>query len=313
MEDLIERLLRGDQRALARAISLVEDRAPGYQELVDAVFPHTGKAWQIGITGAPGVGKSSLVDRLAALFRDEGKKVGIIACDPTSPFTHGALLGDRIRMRSIAQDEHVFIRSMATRGARGGLAGATLEAALLLEAAGFEIVILETIGVGQAELDVVEAADTVVVVLTPQSGDAIQAMKAGLMEIADIFVLNKADLAGSDLAYQNLKSVLELAPEGRRPPIVETVATEGKGLDRLRAALEEHWNYLQQGEFEGRRRRRLKALLQRIVTEALSERLWSSARSLDGRIDELLAHKATPYRVAQEVLLELGNAGGSDN
>ena len=303
MENLIERLLRGDQRALARAISLVEDRAPGYQDLVDVVFPHTGEAWQIGITGPPGVGKSTLVDRLAARFREEGKKVGILACDPTSPFTHGALLGDRIRMRSIAQDEHVFIRSMATRGARGGLAGAAQEAALLLKAAGFELIILETIGVGQAEIDIVEAADTVVVVLTPQSGDAVQAMKAGLMEIADIFVLNKADQPGSDLAYRNLESVLELAQRAWQPPIIETVATTGKGLDRLHAALEEHREYLGRGGLAERRRRRLRALLQRIITEALAEHLWSDGPgSLDGRIDELLARRTAPYRVVREVL-----------
>jgi len=306
MRDLIERLLRGDQRALARAISLVEGRKPNYRELLDRIFPYTDKSWRIGITGPPGVGKSTLVDRLVPLFREEGKKVGVLACDPTSPFTHGALLGDRIRMRSIAQDEHVFIRSMATRGARGGLARAAVEAALVLEAAGFELIVFETIGVGQAELDVVEAVDSVVVVLTPQSGDAVQAMKAGLVEIADIFVVNKSDQGGADLALRNLESIMSLAERRWSPPLLKAAAERGEGIAELEEALDRHRAFLDRGPLQERRRARLKSLLTGIITEELELRLWEELEILNGKVEELLERRASPYRLAEEILKGLG-------
>ena len=307
MDELIERLLRGDQRALARAISLVEDRASGYRELLDRVFPYTGKAWRIGITGPPGVGKSTLVDRLVPLLRADYEKIGVLACDPTSPFTHGALLGDRVRMRAIAQDERVFIRSMATRGSGGGLARAAQEAALLLEAASFELILLETIGVGQAEVDIVQVADSVVVVLTPQSGDAVQAMKAGLMEIADILVLNKADLGGADLALRNLEAILELAEREWSPPLIKAAAYRGEGLTELKAALSRHRAYLGQRGLRERQRMRLRAFLKSIIEEELEERLRAGRglEVLDGVVEELLERQASPYRVAEEILRQL--------
>jgi len=304
---MIERLLNGDQRALARLITLMEDRGPGYREALDRTFPYTGKAYRIGITGPPGVGKSTIVDRLGPLLRDNYKKIGILACDPTSPFTHGALLGDRIRMREIDQDE-IFIRSMATRGALGGLARAAEEAALLLEAAGFNLIIFETIGVGQAEVDIVEAADSVILVLTPQSGDAVQAMKAGLMEIADLFVINKSDLGGADLALNNLESILSFVEREWSPPLVKAAAERGEGIKELKEAIDRHRAYLEGEQLRERRRARLKVFLKKIIEEELELRLWDEKerRRLNGKVEELLERRASPYQVAEEVLKEIG-------
>lgn len=308
MKELVERLLEGDQRALARLISLVEDNEPRSRDVIDRVFPRTGKAYRLGITGPPGSGKSTIVDRLVPLLKGDFQKIGVLACDPSSPFSQGALLGDRIRMRGLAQEEQVFIRSMATRGALGGLARATQEAALLLEAAGFELIIFETVGVGQAEVDIVEAADTVVVVLTPQAGDAIQAMKAGLMEIADILVVNKADLGGADAALQNLESVLRLAPSDWRPPVVRAAAEGGEGMPELKGALDRHRRYLETGPLLDRRQARLRAFLRRIIEEELERRLWEGRdlAALDRKVEELLARRASPYQAAEELLEELG-------
>jgi len=315
--DLIERLKRKDQKALAKLITQVENRAPGYQEILDRIFPYTGKAFRIGITGPPGSGKSTLVDKLVPLFRTEGKSVGILACDPTSPFSGGALLGDRIRMRDIALDEGVFIRSMATRGSLGGLAHATQEVTLVLEAYGMDIIILETIGVGQAEVDVVQAADSVVVVLVPQSGDAIQAMKAGLMEIADVFVINKCDQGGADLAYQSLQSILSLLPEGKEAarqlnlsnakwtaPIVKTIAPESLGIMELKEKLEEHQAFLESDGLTERRQKRLKSFLKGIVEAKLQLRLWNDEgmRILNEKVAEIIKGNTTPYRAAKEIL-----------
>ena len=307
MNDLIRELLAGDQRALARLISRVEDRDPSYREILDRAFPHAGKAYRIGITGPPGVGKSTLVDRLVPLLRSDFEKIGVLACAPTSPFSCGALLGDRIRLREIDQDERVFIRSMATRGAHGGLARAAEDAATLVEAAGFDLIIFETIGVGQAEVDIVEAADTIVVVLTPQSGDAVQAMKAGLMEIADIFVINKSDLGGADLALNNLESILSLAEREWSPPLIKAAAHKGEGIKEIKENLDRHREYLEGGLLQERRRARLKAFLKKIIEEELELRLWSGEglEILNGKVEELLERRTSPYRVAEEILKEI--------
>lgn len=310
---LVDGLLEGNPRALAKLLSLVEDRGEGFREVVDRVFPHTGGAYRVGVTGPPGVGKSTLVDRLVPLFREDGTKVGVLASDPTSPFSGGALLGDRVRMRALIDDEGVFIRSLATRGGLGGLFRATYEASLLLEAAGYGVVVYETIGVGQAEIDVVRAADSVAVVLTPQSGDAVQALKAGLMEIADVFVINKADQEGADRAAEALQVALSHSREGEAAwtsPILKAVATEGEGLDRLKGVLDHHRAFLGEAGLAKRRNARLRAFVQGEVEELLRRELWDEEgrARLDQAYARVLRGERGPFRAASELLeaLELG-------
>ncbi|MDH3494173.1 MAG: methylmalonyl Co-A mutase-associated GTPase MeaB, partial [Acidobacteriota bacterium] len=230
--ELVARLLKGEPRAIARSISMVEDGTEGSPDLMKGVFPKTGNAVVIGITGSPGAGKSSLVDKLALFYRKRGDKIGIIAVDPSSPFSGGAILGDRIRMQTLGLDPNVFIRSMATRGKLGGLARATVDAVAILDAAGYDKVIVETVGVGQDEVEIVKTADVSVVVLVPGMGDDIQAIKAGIMEIGDVFVINKADREGVIRAEKELEALLSLAHRNDfwDPPIVKTVATESKGI-----------------------------------------------------------------------------------
>src|ERR671914_3028999 len=246
----IDRILAGDPRAVARAISKVEDGAADAAGLMKAVFPHTGRGLVVGITGAPGAGKSSLVDKLALMYRQKGERVGIVAVDPSSPFSGGAILGDRIRMQTLGLDENVFIRSMATRGNLGGLARATVDAVAILDAAGYSKIIVETVGVGQDEVEIVKAADVSVVVLVPGMGDDIQAIKAGIMEIGDVFVINKADREGVLRTEKELEALLTLAhrPDMWSPPIVKTVATENKGIEELAAAVESYREFQRGGE-----------------------------------------------------------------
>ena len=242
----IDRLRSGDPRALARAISTVENRAEGWSELLKALFPYTGKARVIGLTGPPGAGKSTLVDQLAKHYRREKQTVGIIAVDPTSPYTGGAILGDRIRMQDHYSDPGIFIRSMATRGSLGGLARATADAATVLDASGRDLVMIETVGVGQDEVDIVRLADVTIVILVPGMGDDVQTIKAGIMEIADIFVINKSDREGAERVEREIRAMQSLAMRGDRwtPPIVKTVASEGVGTKELARAIAEYEAFL---------------------------------------------------------------------
>ena len=295
---LVSRLRQGDTRALARAISLVENEAPEAAAVLSACFPHTGSALRIGITGAPGAGKSTLVDRLAQHFRHADRTVGLIAVDPTSPFTGGALLGDRIRLREHASDPGFYARSMATRGSLGGLALATADAALVLEASGKDIILIETVGVGQDEVEIARLADITLVVLVPGMGDDVQSLKAGVMEIADIFVINKSDREGADRVEQEIRSLQSLVsdhPE-RTPPIVRTIATTGDGLPALAAAIAEMQQWLLQNNRLAARRARH---WQRRLDSMLRTELMRRARQ-NGFDAKLLAFHAARIASGQQ-------------
>jgi LAO/AO transport system kinase len=286
---LAERLLAGDKRALARAISLVENDDPEGWALVREVYPRTGRAAVMGFTGPPGVGKSTLLGALTKLERERDRTVAVLSVDPSSPFTQGALLGDRIRLADHFLDPGVFIRSMANRGALGGLSEAALQAALLMDAAGRDVVLVETVGVGQAEVDIIDHADTVVLVLMPGSGDSIQALKAGVMEIPDVIVVNKADHPLTDTMIREIKGVLALGPrEGWQVPIVRTEATRGKGIEELADKLEEHRAYIEsEGTLSERRRRNLMNEVLAIATSRMRRELEASIRE-DPEVRELL-------------------------
>jgi len=268
-------VLAGQRRAVARALTAVENGLPGADALVDALYPHTGSAWRIGITGPPGAGKSTLTDRLVEAFRQRGERVAVVAVDPSSPFTGGALLGDRVRMDRHAEDDGVFVRSLAARGALGGLSEATEAACDVLDAAGYGVVLVETVGVGQGEIDVAEATDTTLVVLVPESGDAVQAMKAGLMEVADVFCVNKADKPEAPRLVRALRQALELRAGDERPAVVTTSATEGDGLDGLVAALDAHRQSLA-ADWEALRAARLKRRVRRIVEGQWRRAFWDA-------------------------------------
>ena len=301
MSTLAERVLAGDPRAIARAISLVEDESPDAAALVREVFPKTGRAYLVGVTGPPGAGKSTLVDRLTAEFR-KSSTVGIVAVDPTSPFSGGAVLGDRLRMQSHAADEGVFIRSMATRGHLGGLARATADAAIVLDAAGKDIVIIETVGVGQDEVDVVRTADVSIVMLVPGTGDEVQALKAGIMEIADIFVVNKADREGADRLVSAIESNLSLHTYGAedwRPPILKTVATTGEGVGGLVETIDGFRAHSASARAT-RRRERSQSRLREIVSTRLLSKL--DQRQLAAMADRVAAGEIDPYSAADELV-----------
>ncbi|HLY35448.1 MAG TPA: methylmalonyl Co-A mutase-associated GTPase MeaB [Candidatus Limnocylindria bacterium] len=288
-DSLAQRLMAGDKRALARAITLVENDDPDGWALVSEVYPRTGKAAVIGFTGPPGVGKSTLLAALTRLEREREKSIAVLSVDPSSPFTHGALLGDRIRLSEHFLDPGVFIRSMANRGALGGLSEAALQAALLMDASGRDLVLLETVGVGQAEVDIIDHADTVVLVLMPGSGDSIQALKAGVMEIPDVIVVNKADHPLTDTMIREIKGVLALGPrEGWQVPIVRTEAVHGKGVDELADKLEEHRAYIEgEGTLKERRRRNLMNEVLAIATFRMRRELEASLED-DAEVRELL-------------------------
>ncbi len=305
---LVDRLAAGDTRAVARAISKVEDVSKDAALLMKKIFPLTGRGLVIGITGAPGAGKSSLVDKLALHYRRQGERVGIVAVDPSSPFSGGAILGDRIRMQTLGLDSGVFIRSMATRGNLGGLARTTVDAVSILDAAGYGRIIIETVGVGQDEVEVVKAADISVVVLVPGMGDDIQAIKAGIMEIGDIFVINKADREGVNATEKELEALLSLAmrDDSWDPPIVKTVATESKGIKELAAAIEKYRSFrLESKSGDGRRRaiarwRILELLRERLVAQTLESD--SASEKLDRLAGEVASRQRDPYSAVEEIL-----------
>jgi LAO/AO transport system kinase len=311
---LAERVLSGDQRAIARAISLIEDERPASADLVRDIFSHTGRAYLVGVTGPPGAGKSTLVDRLTAELRKApsdgtagAPTVGVIAVDPTSPFSGGAVLGDRLRMQTHAADEGVFIRSMATRGHLGGLARATADAALVLDAAGKDIVIIETVGVGQDEVDIIRTADVSIVTLVPGTGDEVQALKAGIMEIADIFVVNKADREGADRLVSAVEANLSLQSYGAdewRPPIVKTMATSGKGVPELVQAI---WTFRERSRRSeaARRRTRSEYRLRELVSQRFMDHLEREVLAngeLASVVDRIAERALDPYTAANDLL-----------
>jgi LAO/AO transport system kinase len=309
---LAERLMAGDRRALARGITLVESDDPAGWELVRTIYPHTGDAAIVGLTGAPGSGKSTLIGALTKLRREADRQVAVLSIDPSSPFTHGALLGDRIRLTEHFLDPGVFIRSMANRGALGGLSEAALQAALLMDAAGSDDVFLETVGVGQAEVDIIDHADTIVLVLMPGSGDSIQALKAGIMEIPDIIVVNKADHPLTDTMVREIRGVLSLAPTvegGWRVPIVKTEAARGEGVEALVEKLDEHRAFIEaQGTLSERRRRNLRGEVLALATARLRAQL-EAAIGEDERfgalLDEVVARRLDPASAAAQILERL--------
>lgn len=318
--DLVAKARDGQPRAVARLISLIEDASPVLREVAAALAPFAGRAQVVGLTGPPGVGKSTSTSALVSAFRRAGKRVGVLAVDPSSPFSGGALLGDRIRMQEHALDPDVYIRSMATRGHLGGLAWATPQALRVLDAAGCDVVLVETVGVGQSEVEVVSLADSTLVLLAPGMGDGVQVAKAGILEVADIFVVNKADRDGAEQTVRDLKYMISL---GRRevpgpvwrPPIVRTVASRGEGIDDVVTAIEEHHNWMSaHGELEQRRHRRAEAEVEAIAVEQLRERLGDIRDQHSGSALPLLAKrvaagKLDPYVAADELVAALGRNG----
>ncbi|MFZ0861420.1 MAG: methylmalonyl Co-A mutase-associated GTPase MeaB [Candidatus Sulfotelmatobacter sp.] len=309
----IEPLRSGDVRTLARAISTVENRAPGWSELLKALFPHSGRARVIGMTGAPGAGKSTLVDHLARFYRKQNHSVGIVAVDPTSPYTGGAILGDRIRMQEHFADPGIYIRSMATRGSLGGLARTTADVTTVLDASGRDIILVETVGVGQDEIDIVRLADITVVILVPGMGDDVQTIKAGIMEIADIFVINKSDREGAERVEREIRALQSLAlrDDGWTPPIVKTVATDGTGVDDLAAAIAAYVAYLQNENLA--LKKSVQNWQERLV-EMLRDAMLEKARAqLDnGNMARLAAevaeHKRDPYTLVEEIAAKVGKS-----
>jgi LAO/AO transport system kinase len=313
--DLVEQLVAGNRRAAGRVISRIEDNAPGVETIMRSIFPRTGSGYVVGITGPPGAGKSTVVDELIRVAREHDTRVGVIAVDPNSPFTGGAILGDRIRMMRHSSDSGVFIRSMGARGHLGGLALAARNTILVLDAMGFDLVLVETVGVGQSELEIAGTADTTVVVIPPGLGDGVQAIKAGIMEIADIFVVNKADHPQSNKTVADIRDLLhmELTPRTWTPPIVQTVAIRNEGLEDLWIRLQQHRHYLERsGELETRRKRRLEAEILEIADRRLREQVLEPTTETEEfrRLLDRVVHRETdPYAVADRIVPRRGGSG----
>jgi LAO/AO transport system kinase len=309
--DLAQELIKGNHKAIARAISLAENNRTAAQEMMKKIFPKTGKSLVVGVTGSPGSGKSTLVDQMVVHLRKNGKKIGIVAVDPSSPFTGGAILGDRIRMMRHSTDPEVFIRSMAARGHLGGLAKATGEAIAILEAAGKDFILVETIGVGQDEVEVVKLADIVLVILIPGTGDEIQAFKAGIMEIADIFVLNKADSQGAEKTEKQLQAMLDLGFGGETvPPVVKTVATEGEGVDHLVTEIDKLVKNKSQEFIDSRKKRLISWMLRDIINEKIYQAVSQSIpeSEFESLVERIFKREIDPYTVADEIVGRLKKA-----
>ena len=307
-EDLINNLVKGDKRAISRAISVVENETEGRDELLRKIYKYTGKAYRIGITGPPGAGKSSITNCLVNLLIDKGFKVGVIAVDPTSPFTGGALLGDRIRMQDAGLLPEVFIRSMATRGSLGGLSENVVEACDILDAAGKDFILIETVGVGQSELDIAQTCDTTIVVLVPESGDAVQAMKAGLMEIADIFAVNKSDREGANSVAATIKNIIHLKPPSEdnwEIMVLNTIGTQNKGIDELFEEILRHKKHLEESGFlKKKRMSNLSKKINEIINLKLQNDFWSKEHREDlaNNLPEIYERKSDPYSYVERVL-----------
>ncbi len=310
MQQLVEDLLSGNRRAAARLISLVENEDAQKRELLKDIFPHTGRSYVIGVTGSPGSGKSSLVDCLLQKMRADDLKIGVIGVDPTSPFSGGAILGDRIRMQEHALDEDIFIRSMGTRGSLGGLARATREAIQVLDAFGKDIVLIETVGVGQSEVDIVKTADSTMVVLTPAGGDSVQTLKAGIMEIADIFVINKADLPGTERTTTEVNMMLDMKNSDQwRPPVLSTVSVRGEGIEELWGSLKDHRRFMEEsGRLMEIRRERVSRELTEQVEYLVKNRIWDQVKEqieLDTLVEKIVHRRKDPYSAAYELLEQI--------
>ena len=317
MSEIKEKILAGDIRTVARLIRNLDEGLPEAREVLKEIFPHTGRARIIGVTGSPGVGKSTLTDRLVRLLRQEGKTVGVLAVDPTSPFSGGAILGDRVRMQAHANDDGVFIRSMATRGQFGGLTHSTRGAVMVLDAMGKDVVIVETVGVGQDEVDIARTAGTTIIVLAPGLGDDIQAIKAGILEVGDILVVNKADREGADKAVQDLSSMSDISVESGlglrdwKPPILKTVADRGWGIDVLWTAVKEHQAFLESGQSpyydnlsRFKARMELVDLVKHLIFEQVQNNLENSGE-LESWVDELLERRSDPYTISEKIVQEI--------